>query len=153
MGTFSDALISGTLAGIASAATATAAGRATGAAPAAALNAVSHVLWGDRAAQQNAASGRYTVTGFVINHAASIFWATCYSALRRRVGRGPAGALASAAATAGLAYFVDYHLVPRRLTPGYELRLSGKQIALIYAAIALSLPLGDLLRAQAAANL
>ena len=43
---------------------------------------------------------------------------------------------------------VDYHLVPRRLTPGYELRLKGPQMAVIYAAIALSLPLRELLRRQ-----
>jgi hypothetical protein len=149
MNPLSDALVSGTLAGIASAATATLAGAAKGQAPAAVLNAVSHVLWGDRAGRQDAASGRYTVTGFVINHAASIFWATCYEALRRRAPRGPGGALASGAAIAGLAYLVDYHLVPKRLTPGYELRLQGPQLALVYAAIALSLPLRDLLRARA----
>jgi len=147
MSTLSDALVSGTLAGIASAATATLAGHAAGQAPAAALNAVSHVLWGDRAGRQDALSGRYTLTGFVINQAASLFWATGYAALRRRAPRGPAGALASAAAIAALAYLVDYHLVPRRLTPGYELRLQGPQLALIYGAIALSLPLHDLLRA------
>jgi hypothetical protein len=148
MRTLPDALVSGTLAGIASAAIGTLAARAQGQAPAALLNAVSHVLWGERAARQDAASARYTATGFVINHAASIFWAACYEALRRRAPRGPAGALASAAATAALAYVVDYHLMPRRLTPGYELRLKGPQMAIIYAAIALSLPLRELLRRQ-----
>jgi hypothetical protein len=146
MSTLTDALVSGTLAGVASAATATLAGRATGQAPAAVLNAVSHVLWGDRAGRQDAPSRRYTLTGFVINQAASLFWAAGYAALRRYTPRGPAAALASGAAIAGLAYLVDYHMVPRRLTPGYELRLRGPQLALIYAAIALSLPLGDLLR-------
>jgi hypothetical protein len=34
--------------------------------------------------------------------------------------------------------------VPRRLTPGYELRLKGPQMAAIYAAIALSLPIREL---------
>jgi hypothetical protein len=145
MSTVSDALISGTLAGVASAATGTLAGRATGQAPAAVLNAVSHVLWGDRAGRQDAATPRYTVTGFVINHAASVFWAAVYEALRRRGPRGPLAALAGGAAVAGLAYLVDYHLVPRRLTPGYELRLKGSQMAAIYAAIALSLPIRELI--------
>jgi hypothetical protein len=148
MSTLADALVSGTLAGIASAAAATLGGRATGQAPAAALNAVSHVLWGDRAARQDAASRRYTLTGFVINQAASLFWAAGYATLRRYTPRGPAGALLSGAAVAGLAYLVDYHLVPRRLTPGYELRLRGPQLAAIYAAIALSLPLQEMLRSS-----
>jgi hypothetical protein len=147
MNTLTNALVSGTLAGVASAATATLAGRSMGAAPAAALNAVSHVLWGDRAGRQDAASGRYTVTGFVINHAASIFWAAGYEVLRRRLPQTAAGALASGAAIAALAYLVDYRLVPRRLTPGFELRLGPPQLAAIYGAIALSLPLRDLLLA------
>jgi hypothetical protein len=139
-----DALVSGTLAGLGSAAAATLAGRAQGQAPAAVLNAVSHVLWGDRAARQDAASARYTLTGFVINHAASVFWASCYEALRRRAPAGAVGALASGAAVAAAAYVVDYHVVPRRLTPGYELRLRGPGLALIYGTIALSLALRDM---------
>jgi hypothetical protein len=40
--------------------------------------------------------------------------------------------------TAG-AYVVDYHLVPKRLTPGFEERLSPGALALVYAALGVSL--------------
>jgi len=140
-----DALISGTVSGIATAAVASAAARSEGEPAAAPLNAVSHVLWGDEAGRQDDVSLRYTATGFATNHAACVFWAGVYEALRRRVGAGTLGALASAPAVAVLAYVVDYHLVPRRLTPGYELRLSGRSLTSIYAALALSLPVRALL--------
>ena len=140
-----NALISGTVSGIATAAAATAAARGAGEPAAAPLNAVSHVLWGDQAGRQDDVSLRYTATGFAMNHAACVFWAAIYEALRRRVGAGALGTMASAPAVALLAYVVDYHLVPRRLTPGYELRLSGRSLATIYAALALSLPARALL--------
>jgi hypothetical protein len=140
-----DAVRSGTIAGIASAATAAAAARREGQPPAAAMNVVSHWLWGDKAARQDTVSVKYTLTGFATNHAACIFWAFLYETLRRRAGRGALGALASSAATTATAYVVDYHVVPRRLTPGYELRLSGRGLALVYASIALALPLTEIL--------
>jgi hypothetical protein len=34
---------------------------------------------------------------------------------------------------------VDYHVVPRRLTPGFEMRVSKSALALVYAALALGL--------------
>ncbi len=136
-----DALISGTVAGIATTAAAATAARREGAPAVAPLNAVSHVVWGDEAGHQDEVSARYTATGFATNHAACVFWAAIYEALRRRVGGGVTGALASGPTVAALAYVVDYHLVPKRLTPGYELRLSPTGLSAIYGALALSLPL------------
>ena len=136
-----DALISGTVAGIATTAAAAAAARREGSPAVAPVNAVSHVLWGEEAGHQDGVSARYTATGFATNHAACVFWAGVYETLRRRVGGGIPGALASGPTVAALAYVVDYHLVPERLTPGYELRLSPAGLSAIYAALALSLPL------------
>jgi hypothetical protein len=50
-------------------------------------------------------------------------------------------------AVAALAYFVDYRLTPRRLTPGYERRLSGRALLAVYASLAAGLALGGLLQA------
>jgi len=136
-----DALISGTIAGIATTAAAAGAARREGTAAVAPLNAVSHVLWGDEAGRHDEVSARYTATGFITNHAACVFWAGVYEALRQRVGGGVLGALAAGPAVSALAYVVDYHLVPRRLTPGYELRLSPRGLGAIYTALAISLPL------------
>jgi hypothetical protein len=135
-------LISGTISGITTALTASATAKHdTGRYPAA-LNATSHIVWGDRAALQNDASLKYTATGFLLNHASTLFWATIYekwfapqpgrrqSALQPIVG--------AAVLTAG-AYVTDYYLVPKRFTPGYEKRVSGRSLATIYAALALGL--------------
>ncbi|MCC7548886.1 MAG: hypothetical protein IT532_14070 [Burkholderiales bacterium] len=141
-----DALISGTIAGIAT--TAAAAARHEGSPALAPVNAVSHVLWGDEAGHQDRASARYTGTGLATNHAACVFWAAVYEAVRRKAGGGMLGALAAGPAVSALAYAVDYHLMPHRLTPGYELRLSGRDLSAIFAALALSLPLRALLARQ-----
>src|SRR5687768_3261239 len=71
-------LVSGTVAGLATAVTAALAGRKDAASYAAPLNATSHVVWGDTAALQDRASLKYTLTGFLLNHAATIFWASIY---------------------------------------------------------------------------
>ncbi len=148
------ALVSGTLAAAAvTVAASLAARRATGSS-AAALNATSHFLWGDAAARRNKYSVKYTGVGYAANYGASIFWALFYEALGRKRSAGQAlrdGLLVSAGA-----YVTDYHLVPERLTPGFELRLSGKALACIYGALALGLSARDLVRrlgAQRRANL
>ncbi len=37
---------------------------------------------------------------------------------------------------------MDYHVVPQRLTPGFELRLPRRRFAPIYAALAAGLAIG-----------
>lgn len=143
-----DALISGTIAGIATALTAAALGEKERSSPAAPLNATSHIVFGDEAARQKRPSLKYTGTGFLLNHAAAILWAAVYEAWfgkstdSHQVGK----ALAGGAAVAGLAYLTDYYLVPERLTPGFEKRLSGTSLATIFGVLALSLPLRGLIR-------
>ena len=148
------ALINGTVAAVASTAAAVLGARAQAIPIAGPVNAVSHWAWGDTAAaRQNRVSVRYTLTGLLTNHAAAVFWALGYELLRPRARPlTPAGALARGAAVSAIAYVVDYHVVPRRLTPGYELRLSNRSVALIYGAIALALPLRDLLRRHSRAS-
>ena len=109
-------------------------------AAAAPLNATSHFAWGERAARQDGYSARYTGTGFAANYAAAVFWALFYEALPRRM-----PPLARAAAVSALAYVTDYHIVPRRLTPGFELRIPGAALAAAYAALAFGLSARDLL--------
>jgi len=143
-----DALISGTIAGIATTLAAAACGTAERSGAVAPLNAVSHMAWGNRAARQKAVSLKYTGTGFVLNHAAAVLWATLYE---RWFGRAAESgdvkkALMGGAVVAGLAYLTDYHLAPERFTPGFEKRLSGRSLAAIFGALALSLPLRGLLQ-------
>lgn len=145
------ALTSGTLAGLAIAATTALAGKRETGSYAAPLNATSHIFWGDKAARQNGASLKYTLTGFVLNHASAIFWAAIYEkffgAPSAQTGRRDSllrPLVGGAIVTAG-AYLTDYYLVPERLTPGFEKRLSGKSLATVYGVLALGLAARDLM--------
>ncbi|HYE37261.1 hypothetical protein [Methylocaldum sp.] len=143
-----DALISGTIAGIATTLVAAACGTAERSGAVAPLNAVSHITWGDRAARQKDVSLKYTGTGFVLNHASAVLWATLYERWFGRVAESGdvAKALMGGAVVAGLAYLTNYHLAPERLTPGFEKRLSAKSLAAVFGTLALSLPLRGLLQ-------
>jgi len=142
------ALTSGTLAAAAVTVAAGVAGRRAAGSYAAPLNATSHVLWGAPAARHDRLSLKYTGTGAAANYGACLFWALGYEALGQALGSGrrrrPLEALARGALVSATAYVVDYHLMPRRLTPGFELRLPGAALAAIFAALALGLSARDL---------
>ena len=142
--TVNRSLVSGTLAALAVTLVASLAARRESGSAAAALNATSHVLWGPRAGRHDGYSAKYTATGFVTNYGASIFWALLYEALARGKRRTPLRALSDSAIIASAAYFTDYHVVPKRLTPGFEMRISPTALALVYAALALGLSARDL---------
>jgi hypothetical protein len=142
----------GGVAGLVSAAVLAVAGwRETGR-PAAAINAESHWLWGDEALRQDRPSWRYTFTGLVTHHLATVFWATLQARVRGRalVTRRLSQDAAAGAATAATAALVDYNLVPRRLRPGFEGRLSRGATTAVFAGIAVGLMIGSVLldRAQ-----
>ena len=136
------ATVSGTAAG--SAAAVTAAARATndGSTPYAPLNAVTHCLWPRRAFTETGLSARFTLTGLTIHQASAIFWGVLFEGLLDRwqchVNRKPrvVEVAATAATTAAIAYAVDYHAVPSRLTPGFEAHLSQRSMFYVYAALA-----------------
>ena len=138
------ALISGTLAAAAVSIVASIASRRATGSYATALNSTSHFLWGDRAARRHSLSLKYTGVGAATNYAASLLWALVYEGLgtKRTVGR----ALRDGALASAIAYVVDYHVVPHRLTPGFELRLPGRALVGIYTALAVGLALRDTFR-------
>jgi hypothetical protein len=93
---------------------------------------------------------RYTAAGYAIHHASSVFWACFFErALLGRRAPAPSRVAATAAVTTIAAYFVDYRVVPQRLTPGFESRLPLQDRALVYAAFAVGLGLGACLRTRA----
>jgi hypothetical protein len=140
----SRALVSGTLAAAAVTLVASLAARRATGSSAAALNATSHFLWGGRAGRQDEYSVKYTGTGFIANYGASVFWALFYEALggskHRRAGR----ALLDGALISAAAYVTDYHVVPKRLTPGFDMSVPRAALAFVYAALALGLSVRDL---------
>lgn len=109
------------------------------------VNAVSHWLWKDHAIHKDSATLRYTATGYVIHHLASIFWANLFEALApMQRPRNSGEVLVDAAAVTALAATVDLRCTPDRLTPGFERRLSRRGLVLVYAAFGLGLALSAL---------
>jgi hypothetical protein len=113
--------------------------------PLAPLNAPSHWFWGERALRRDGASWRYTAVGMLTHQASSMLWAGVYAVLqRRRPRRTPATVVIDAAAVASVAAVVDLAVVPKRLTPGFERRLTRQGLVWVYAAFAAGLALGGL---------
>jgi hypothetical protein len=100
------------------------------------FNDVSHILLGEQASQIEGFEPQVTLTGVALHAVSLAGWGVLYRILAGRP-RFP-GALA-AAAGAGLAtYFLDYHVFPQRLRPGFERRLSRKSILFAYLVLSLT---------------
>ena len=107
------------------------------------LNATSHWLNGDGAAADTSASLRRTGVGVGTHVAAMLFWAVVFERwIERRRPLELAPLLAHAAALSVVAAAVDYGATPKRFTPGWELALSRRGMAVVYAAMAAGLAAG-----------
>ena len=138
--------LAGSLASIFSTAVLAIAGRRQAGSAVAPINAVSHVYWGDEALHRKRVDLDHTALGYLTHHASSIFWATVYSGLCRDkpVTRTALGIISGAAGLSAAACFIDYRLIPKRLTPGFEHQLSTAAMAEVYAALALGFAAGAL---------
>lgn len=104
------------------------------------LNAISHMAWGGRAGRRRDWSVEHTGLGLALNQLACLFWSGCLEAMvDDRRPASPARTAMEAIGMAGVAYVVDYHVVPRRFTPGFELVLPRRSYPLLYAGLAVSL--------------
>jgi hypothetical protein len=145
--TLREGLVSGTLAGLFSAAALLVTGRRDAGSAVAPMNAESHWLWGDESLREDRPTWRHTLTGFVTHQLSTVFWASLYALVRggrsrpQTVPEALIGGLATSAAAAA----IDYTLMPKRLTPGFEHRLSRGSMVGVFAAIAGGIALGALL--------
>jgi hypothetical protein len=140
------ALYCGTAAGLASMAAVVVAGWLEGGGAVRPINATSHFLWGEKAARTNDADLRHTMLGVITNQAAGTFWGTLFGAfLASRPPRTPLGMLRDAAIMGAVAGVVDYGIAPKRLTPGWELAVSMRSVAISFAAMSVGLAAGGLL--------
>jgi hypothetical protein len=114
------AVISGSIACALTLAAAAVCGAARNGRPLAPINAISHILWGDEAASAAHGDIKHTLPALALNEGASVFWAALYERyFGAAADRGDmASALLGGSVVAAAAYIVDYHVVPRRLTPG-----------------------------------
>jgi hypothetical protein len=142
-------LLQGTLASAISGVALLLRGRADAGSAAAPINAISHWIWPASALRRDDASWRFTGSGAVTHVLASLFWAAVYASVREwRTRPSPANALTDAAAVAAAAAVVDFQVVPQRLTPGFEHRLSTPSLAWVYMGFAAGLALGGVLALQ-----
>lgn len=140
------AAVSGTLAGLLSMGVMAQRGRSETGSAVAPINAPSHWVYGDQALAQDDASLRYTLPGALIHQASGVFWGLLFDQLLRGgSGRNIKRVALAAAGTTAVAALVDLKLVPQRLTPGFERRLSSRSVFLTYGAFAVGLALGGLL--------
>jgi hypothetical protein len=148
--TLREGVVSGTLAGLASAVALAIAGQRDTGSPYAAINAESHWLWGDESLREDRPTLKHTLAGIVTHQLSTVFWATLYALVRgerRAVHRVPE-ALIGGIATSAAAAAIDYTLVPKRLTPGFEHRLSRGSMVGVFAAIAGGIVIGTLLQGR-----
>jgi hypothetical protein len=139
--TMHDAWVSGSAASIASTICLLLAGKAELNRWAAPINGPSQWVWGRYAPYENRFSLQYTIVGYLIHHAASVFWAIMHEKLRQRMAGADAAtaAIVPAAVTTTAAYIVDFHFTPKRLTPGFEHRLSKGTLLTVYGSFAIGL--------------
>ncbi len=141
------AAASGTVAGLCAAGAAAYCAHREGGTACAPINAVTHCLWPERALRERGFSVRHTILGLGIHQTAAVFWALLFERMVPRAPREhPAAVVAAAAGTAATAYLVDYHVVPKRVTPGFEAHLGPRSMTGVYVGIALGLAVAAWLR-------
>ena len=143
------ALLSGTIAGIASSAALAVLAKAEGESGAETANATSHWLHGESAGNLRRIDAAHTGVGYVTHHGASVMWASIMEAIlsgRRNVS--VFDIAITAAGVSALAAAVDYILTPKRFTPGWEEVLTKSSMAGAYAAMAFGLAVGGVFTAR-----
>lgn len=119
--------------------------KAEGAAPVQPINATSHWLHGETAGNVKGIDAKHTVPGLATHCGACVFWAALFETLRAASPRSGTGRIIrDAAAVSAVAAAVDYGLVPKNLTPGWEGPLPLRSVAGGFAGLALGLAIGGL---------
>lgn len=136
-------LVSGGVASAISAAVLSLLAKAEGATPVQPINATSHWLHGETAGTVKVA--KHTVPGLATHCGACVFWAALFETLRAASPRADTGRIIrEAAAVSAFAAAVDYGLVPKNLTPGWEGPLPIRSVAGGFVGLALGLAIGGL---------
>jgi hypothetical protein len=134
---FRRGIASGTIASFVSSAALAICGRRDAGTAAGPINGPSQWAWGEGAARVRRVTWRHTALGYAIHHLMSVGWATLHE--KHFAGK----AASTAFATAALAWFVDYRVVPRRWGPGFEKQLGRTSLFIVYVAFAAGLALGS----------
>jgi hypothetical protein len=106
------------------------------------LNASSHWLNGNAAVRDARPDTKRTAVGLVTHHLATMLWSGILESMLGARKRTLPLRVLNGAAVAMLSAFVDYVLMPRRLSPGWELALTRKSMAGAFSAMAVGLIAG-----------
>ncbi len=143
------ALVSGTIASLASSVALALLAKAEGKAAPRPINATSHWLHGEGAAKVRGVDAEHTATGYLTHHGACVMWASIMeSMLAGRKNVSPSQIALTAAGVSALAAAVDYGITPKRFTPGWEDVLTKKSMAGAYVAMAAGLAIGGILTSR-----
>lgn len=139
----SGALVTGSVAGLASAAALALLAQAEGKGALQPISATSHWLHGEQAARCDELDATHTLVGFATHYASAVFWALPFEFWRARHRSRSTGALLrDACVTSAVAAAVDYSVTPKRFTPGWELVLGKRSLLVTYGVLALGLAFG-----------
>jgi len=100
------------------------------------ISASGHWLWGDDAAVKGEPGMTRSGVGGATNIGAGLMWGGLFGAWVQRNASTPGEVLRDGAALGAVAGLLDYGLLPRRLSPGWELALSSRSVVLSMAAMA-----------------
>ena len=144
MSTIYRALFSGTIASILTAVGLAALSSAEGKHPLGPINATSHWLIGDKNIKLDGFDTKQTLIGIATHHAAAIFWALVHEFGAGRFSPQRYREI-TAAPTAVFAAILGYGLLPRRLSPGWELAVSKRSVSAGFLLLGLGLALGSMM--------
>ena len=117
------------------------------------VNATSHWFHGEKAWAVKEFDLEHTGTGYVTHHAANVFWALLFETLQSTApDPGPGKVIRDAALVATIAAVIDYGLVPKRLTPGWEGPLPIRSVAGGFLGMACGLAIGGLVSGRVMAE-
>jgi len=137
------ALITGSIASAVSAAVLALLAKAEGKDAVQPINATSHWLHGEKAGKVTAIDVEHTATGYATHHAATVFWAALFETLQSATPDArPGKVIRNAALVSTIAAVVDYGIVPKRLTPGWEGPLPIRSVAGGFVGMACGLAIG-----------
>ncbi len=104
-----------------------------------AINSTCHMIDGDDRSYSGQFENRDTPLAIALIGSAMFGWAVIYQLVLRALKQ--KSSIISGIAMAAFAYLIDYYVVPKQFTPGFEKMLSKKAIFFAYVILALALGL------------
>ena len=113
------------------------------------VQAISHIIVWNSAFTTNDHKFSRFILGVVLNGIAMVGWSIVAEVAFILMHVAPGQLFASTVigcCVSALAYYTDFHLVPKRFTPGFEHILSGRSLLTVYIFLAISIIIGGMMR-------